>query len=44
MSGLELQNAKTGADQLAAFAMNDSYHVGQLAFVRKGLGYPAIAG
>jgi hypothetical protein len=25
-------------------ALHDSYHVGQLAYVRKGLGYPGLAG
>lgn len=35
---------RTGADQIAGFAMHDSYHVGQLAYVRKGLGYSAVAG
>ena len=35
---------RTGADQLAGFAMHDTYHVGQLGYVRKGLGYSAVAG
>ena len=42
--GIKLPNAKTGVDQLAGFAMHDSYHVGQLGYLRKALGYPAIAG
>ena len=37
-----IPNAKTVADQIALFAMHDSYHVGQMAYVRKELGYPAI--
>jgi hypothetical protein len=32
------------ADKLAGFALHDSYHVGQLAYIRKGLGHSAIAG
>lgn len=35
---------QTLADQIAVFAMHDSYHVGQMAFVRKGLGYSQIVG
>jgi len=42
--GMELPGAKTVADQVALFAMHDSYHVGQMAYVRKGLGYPRIGG
>jgi uncharacterized damage-inducible protein DinB len=43
-SGIELPHVKTAADQLALFVFHDSYHVGQLAYIRKGLGFPAIAG
>ena len=39
-----LPGANTFADQVALFAFHDSYHVGQLAFIRKGLGYAALAG
>lgn len=35
---------KTLADELAFFALHDSYHVGQMAYIRKGLGYPRLAG
>lgn len=42
--GTELSCVKTLADQIALFSMHDSYHVGQMAFVRKGLGYPRIVG
>ena len=35
---------QTLADQMALFAMHDSYHVGQMAFIRKGLGYSRIVG
>jgi len=41
---IELPNVTTMADQLAFFALHDSYHVGQLAYIRKSLGYPGIAG
>ena len=41
---MQLPFAKTVADELAFFALHDSYHVGQMAFVRKGLGYPGLAG
>ena len=39
-----IPGVKTLADELAFFAMHDAYHVGQLAYVRKGLGYPGLAG
>ena len=35
---------QTVADQISFIAMHDSYHVGQLAYVRKALGYPGVAG
>ena len=35
--------AKTVADQIGFFAMHDSYHVGQLGYIRKALGKPGIA-
>jgi uncharacterized damage-inducible protein DinB len=35
---------KTFADELAFFALHDSYHIGQMAYIRKGLGYPGLAG
>lgn len=40
---MDLPGAKTVADQLAFFAFHDSYHVGQMAYIRKALGYPALA-
>jgi uncharacterized damage-inducible protein DinB len=40
---MDLRNATTMADQLAFFALHDSYHVGQMAYIRKSLGYPGIA-
>jgi uncharacterized damage-inducible protein DinB len=41
---MQLPGAKTFADELAFFALHDSYHVGQMAYIRKGLGYPGLAG
>jgi uncharacterized damage-inducible protein DinB len=43
-SAVEIPGGKTVADQVAFFAFHDSYHVGQMAFIRKALGYPALAG
>lgn len=40
----ELPFARTLGDELAFFAMHESYHVGQMAFIRKGLGYHRLAG
>jgi uncharacterized damage-inducible protein DinB len=41
---MQVPGTKTVADELAFFALHDSYHIGQLAYVRKGLGYPGLAG
>jgi uncharacterized damage-inducible protein DinB len=41
---MQLPNTKTVADELAFFALHDSYHTGQLAYLRKALGYPGVAG
>ena len=35
---------RTVGDQIAFLAMHDTYHVGQLAYVRKALGLPGVAG
>jgi uncharacterized protein YndB with AHSA1/START domain/uncharacterized damage-inducible protein DinB len=35
---------KTIADQIAFLVMHDTYHVGQLAYVRKALGHAGVAG
>jgi uncharacterized damage-inducible protein DinB len=43
-AGPALPGAKTLADQLAFFAFHESYHVGQLAYIRKSLGHSAVAG
>jgi uncharacterized protein YndB with AHSA1/START domain/uncharacterized damage-inducible protein DinB len=37
-------SAQTVGEQLAFLAMHDSYHVGQLAYVRKALGLPGVVG
>lgn len=42
-ASLPIPGLKTLTDELAFFALHDAYHVGQLAYVRKGLGYPGIA-
>lgn len=42
--GHQLPGAKTVGDQLAFLAFHESYHIGQLAYVRKALGHSAIAG
>jgi hypothetical protein len=39
-----LKEDQLSADMLAGFALHDSYHLGQLAYIRKGLGHSAIAG
>ena len=41
---LNLPGAKTVADVIAFFALHDSYHVGQMALVRKGLGHSPLVG
>jgi uncharacterized damage-inducible protein DinB len=41
---MQVPGTQTVADELAFFALHDSYHVGQMAYVRKGLGYPGLAG
>lgn len=43
-ASLPIPGLKTLTDELAFFALHESYHVGQLAYVRKGLGYPGLAG
>jgi uncharacterized protein YndB with AHSA1/START domain len=35
---------QTVGDQIAFLAMHDTYHVGQLAYVRKALGLPGVVG
>src|SRR5262245_11211433 len=43
-SGPPLPVAKTVAERIGFLAMHDSYHVGQLAILRKMLGHSGIAG
>ena len=43
-ASLPIPGIKTLADELAFFALHDSYHIGQLAYIRKSLGYPGLAG
>jgi len=43
-ASLPIPGLNTLTDELAFFALHDAYHVGQLAYVRKGLGYPGLAG
>jgi uncharacterized damage-inducible protein DinB len=43
-AGPKLPGAKTLADQIAFYAFHESYHVGQLGYVRKALGHSAVAG
>jgi uncharacterized damage-inducible protein DinB len=41
---VKLPNVNTLVDALAFFAFHEAYHVGQLGYVKKALGYTAIAG
>jgi uncharacterized protein YndB with AHSA1/START domain len=43
-TGKQFPGAKTVADQLAFLAFHESYHVGQLAYIRKSIGHSAVAG
>jgi uncharacterized damage-inducible protein DinB len=43
-STMPVPGTKTVADLLAFFALHDSYHTGQMAYLRKALGYPGLAG
>jgi uncharacterized damage-inducible protein DinB len=43
-TGPAFPNAQTVADQIAFLALHESYHVGQLAYLRKALGYPPLVG
>ena len=44
VTGVKLPNVNTVVDALAFFAFHEAYHVGQLGYVKKALGYGAIAG
>jgi uncharacterized damage-inducible protein DinB len=41
---VDMPGTETVADLVAGFALHDCYHVGQMAYIRKALGYPALAG
>jgi len=41
---VELPGSKTVADQIAFLALHHSYHVGQMCYIRKSLGFPALVG
>ncbi len=41
---MQLPGTKTVADELGFFALHESYHVRQLGYIRRGLGYPGLAG
>ena len=44
VTAVKLPNVSTVGDALAFFAFHEAYHVGQLGYVKKALGYAAIAG
>jgi uncharacterized damage-inducible protein DinB len=44
VTAVKLPNVATVGDALAFFAFHEAYHVGQLGYVKKALGYNAIAG
>ncbi len=43
-ASLQIPRLNRFVDELAFFALHESYHVGQLAYIRKSLGYPGLAG
>jgi uncharacterized damage-inducible protein DinB len=43
-ASLGIPGFETLGDELAFWALHDSYHVGQMAYIRKGLGYPNMVG
>ena len=43
-AAVKLPNVATVGDALAFFAFHEAYHVGQLGYVKKALGYAPIAG
>jgi hypothetical protein len=43
-AGYPLPGAKTMGDRLGFFAFHESYHVGQMAYVRRLLGHSGVAG
>ena len=43
-ASIQVPGTTTLSDELAFFALHESYHVGQLSFIRKSPGYPGLAG
>ena len=43
-ASMEIPGCRSLADELAFFSLHESYHVGQLAYIRKSLGHPAMVG
>jgi uncharacterized damage-inducible protein DinB len=43
-AGPPLPNVETVGDQITFLTFHESYHVGQMAFVRKMLGHASVAG
>jgi|SRR5215204_5100466 len=44
VTAVKLPNVNTVVEALAFFAFHEAYHVGQLGYVKKALGYTPIAG
>lgn len=44
VAGPKLPGVKTVGDQLGFFALHDSYHLGQMAYIRKALGLSGLVG
>ena len=42
--GMFPNSVQTVGDQITFLVMHDTYHVGQLAYVRKALGLPGVVG
>jgi len=43
-TGVGVPNAKTVMDEISQLAWHDSYHLGQMGYVRVALGFPGIVG
>ena len=43
-TGVGVAKAKTVTDEIAQLAWHDSYHLGQMAYLRKALGYEGLVG
>ena len=42
--GVTLPNSDTLLEQIGFLGLHESYHVGQLAYIRKSLGFPGLVG